>query len=116
MLSVVSALMFPSACVVAPEQQKPEGAATIVAPPPSRLMALTTEADAALKAAEKSVAEARQRRNLWTAAAEHLERAQQAARMLDSDATLKHAREVIALCTLSAQQGSAPLVNWQRQD
>jgi hypothetical protein len=115
-LAVVCAALLPSACVVTPALQKTMAVEPVIAPPPSRPAAITVEADAALKAAEQSVIEARQRRNLWTAAVEHLEQARQAARLLDSEGTLKHAREVVALCALSAQQGSAPLVNWQRQE
>ena len=82
----------------------------VVAPP--KPTALSEEADTTLKAAEQSVTEARIRRALWTAAVEELERARAAAKVLDSDATLRHAREVIALCGLSIAQLSAPPVKW----
>jgi hypothetical protein len=73
---------------------------------------LSAEADAALKAAELSVNEARLKRALWTAAVKQLGLARDAARVFDSATTLSHAREAIALCNLSLQQLSAPPVKW----
>ncbi len=81
----------------------------MLAPKP---IALTEEADAALKAAEQSVIEARIKRALWTAAVEELKKAQVAAKNLDSISTLVHAREVIALCGLSIAQLSSTPVKW----
>ena len=86
--------------VVAPE---------IVIPKP---IALSAEADAALQAAEQSVVEARVKRALWTAAIEELKRARAAAQEMDSIATMRHARESIALCELSIAQLSKPPVKW----
>jgi hypothetical protein len=80
---------------------------------PSKPSAITSDAEAVLKAAEQSVVEARVRRTLWTAASEHLEKAKAAAKKFDSEATIKHAREVIALCELSNQQPSDVPVSWQ---
>ena len=82
-----------------------------VAPLPKSTM-LTEEADAALKAAEQSVTEARIKRALWTSAVEELERARTAAKIFDSVATLQHAREAVALCGLSIVQLLAPPVKW----
>ena len=80
-----------------------------VAPTP---IALSAEADTALQAAEQSVIEARVKRALWTAAVEELKRARAAAKEFDSMATMRHARESIALCELSIAQLSKPPVKW----
>ena len=77
-----------------------------------KLIALSNEADAALQAAEQGVIEARVKRALWTAAVEELKRARAAAQEFDSAATLRHARESIALCELSIAQLSKPPVKW----
>jgi len=79
---------------------------------PVRPTSLTEEAETALRAAEQSVIDARNKRALWTAAVEHLAKAREAAKIFDSSATLTHARETIALCALSLQQLSAPPVKW----
>ena len=79
---------------------------------PAKPTALTEEADAAIKAAEQSVIEARAKRALWTAAVEHLAKAREAAKIFDSGATLLHSKEVLALCALSLRQLSAPPVKW----
>ena len=80
------------------------------APTPPAPIALTEEAETTLKAAEQSVIEARVKRALWTAAVEELDRARTAAKKFDSNATVRHAREVIALCDLSiAQLSRAPV-------
>lgn len=84
----------------------------IAAPVPPRPTVLTEEAETALRAAEQSVSDARARRILWTTAVMQLELARAAAREFDSEATLRHAREAIALCELSVQQLSAPPVKW----
>ncbi len=86
--------------VIAPE---------VVIPKP---IALSAEADAALQAAEQSVVEARVKRALWTAAIDELKRARAAALEFDSIATMRHARESIALCELSIAQLSRPPVKW----
>ena len=78
----------------------------------SKPIALSAEAGAALQAAEQGVIEARVRRALWTTAIEELKRARAAAQELDSIATLRHARESIALCELSIAQLSKPPVKW----
>jgi hypothetical protein len=80
---------------------------------PAAPTALSEEADATLKAAEQSVLEARIKRALWTAAVEELNRARLAAKGFDSVATLRHAREAIALCELSIAQLSKAPVTWQ---
>ena len=85
-------------------------AAVIAIPMPQTPIALTEAAESSLNAAEQSVIEARVKRALWTAAVEELDRARTAARAFDSNATLRHAREVIALCDLSiAQLSKAPV-------
>jgi len=83
--------------------------AVVVVPKP---IALSAEADAALQAAEQGVIEARVKRALWTAAVEELKRARAAAQEFDSIATMRHARESIALCELSIAQLSKPPVKW----
>ena len=75
-------------------------------------VALTAEADSALQAAEQGVIEARIKRTLWTAAVEELNRARVAAKVFDSAATLRHAREAIVLCELSIAQLSKAPVKW----
>jgi hypothetical protein len=72
-------------------------ATPVVTVAPAVPAVLSAEADAALKAAELSVNEARLKRALWTAAVKQLGPARDA-RAFDSAATLSHAREVIALC------------------
>lgn len=74
--------------------------------------ALTVEADNALKAAEQTIIETRVQRAVWTAATEQLDHARAAAKTFNSDLTLKHAREAIALCQLSLQQKQSPPVVW----
>jgi len=97
-------------CATAPP---PSAVATPVVPVATAVpVALSAEADAALKAAELSVSEARLKRALWTAAVKQLSLARDAARTFDSATTLSHAREAIALCNLSLQQLSAPPVKW----
>ncbi|MCY7389348.1 MAG: hypothetical protein LH481_15050 [Burkholderiales bacterium] len=81
----------------------------VIVPKP---VALTAEADTALQAAEQGVIEARVKRALWTAAVNELNRARTAAKEFNSAATLRHAREVIALCELSIAQLSRPPVKW----
>lgn len=97
-------------CVVQ-EPPKIPVAVTVETPPP-KPVALSDDADAALKTAEQSVTEARIKRALWTAAVVELERARSAAKQFDSAATIKHAREVVALCGLSIAQLSAAPVKW----
>jgi hypothetical protein len=84
-----------------------------VAPTPPKPTALTVDAGAMLKAAEQSVVEARVKRSVWTAATEQLAKAKAAAKVFDSEATTKHAREVIALCELSNKQINDAPVAWQ---
>ncbi len=84
--------------------------AVIAIPMPQTPTSLTEAAESSLNAAEQSVIEARVKRALWTAAVEELDRARMAAREFDSNATVRHAREVIALCDLSiAQLSKAPV-------
>ena len=100
-----------SGCITAPVP--PESLPAVIAQPaPAKPSTLSIEADNALKAAEQTVIETRVRRALWTAATEHLESARVAARSLNSDLTLKHAREAIALCQLGLQQKQSPPVIW----
>ncbi len=78
---------------------------------PAAPIALSAEAESTLKAAEQSVIESRIKRAMWNAANEQLALAKRAAKVFDSDATIKYAKEVIALCALSNQQmQSAPVV------
>jgi len=109
--AVISIVISLGGCITAPAPVA--NIPTIIAEPaPGKPTTLSVEADNALKAAEQTVIETRIRRALWTAAAEHLERARAAAKKLDSDLTLKNAREVIALCQLSLQQKQSPPVTW----
>lgn len=104
-----------NACSVAPAQNVAATVAETVAPAPAMkaaTAALSAEADAALKQAEQNVSEARAQRALWIAAAQELDKARAAAKAFDSGATLLHAREASALCTLSLQQKQAPPVSW----
>ncbi len=80
--------------------------------PPPKPTALSAEAEGALKVAEQSVIEARVQRALWSAAVEQLGLARLAAKEFDSGTTLRHAREVVALCNLSTQQKAATPVAW----
>jgi len=104
-------LGFVGGCV-APEPPQAEPVAPVVFVPVARPVELTAEADAALKAAEQSVIEARVKRALWTAAVEQLNKARAAALVFDSAATLEHAKEVVALCALSIKQTALPPVKW----
>ncbi len=100
---------FMNGCAMQEAPKIPVVVPVTLAPKP---VALTVEADAALKAAEQSVLEARIKRALWTAAVEELKRAQAAAKDFDSMATLAHASETIALCGLSVAQLSKAPVKW----
>jgi len=91
----------------APEANPPMRPAIVPKP-----TALSAESASALQAAEQSVSDARAKQALWSTAVTQLELARAAAREFDSEATLKHAREAIALCVLSVQQMSAPPVKW----
>ena len=107
---LIAAAVGISGCATPPP---PLSAPIVVAEPVSaKPTALSVDADNALKAAEQTVIETRVRRALWTAATDQLNRARAAAKILDSDLTLKHAREVIALCQLSLQQKQSPPVTW----
>jgi hypothetical protein len=97
---------------VAPEPPKAQQVAPVVIVPIAKPITLSVEADSALKAAEQSVIEARVKRALWTAAVEQLNKARAAAQILDSSATLAHAKEVVALCALSIKQTALPPVKW----
>jgi hypothetical protein len=105
---VLSVLLVGCAVQEAPKIPAP----VVVEIPQPKPVALSDEADAALKTAEQSVTEARVKRALWTAAVVELERARSAAKIFDSAATIKHAREVVALCGLSIAQLSAAPVKW----
>jgi hypothetical protein len=103
-----------SGCASMFESQKPLPVPVTVVPAalPAAPTSLTAEAASTLKAAEQSVIEARVKRVLWSAAIEQLLEARKAAKVFDSDATLKHAREVIALSELSSKQAQLPPVVW----
>lgn len=96
------------------ESDKPATQPVVVAPvaPPPAPTSLSAEATTTLKAAEQSVIEARVKRVLWSAANEQLLEARKAAKVFDSEATLKYAREVIALCELGTRQAQLPPVAW----
>lgn len=96
------------------DSQKTAPAPIVVAPtaPPPVPTSLSAEADSTLKAAEQSVIEARVKRVLWSAAVEQLQQAKAAAKIFDSDATLKHAKEVIALCEISSKQAQLAPIAW----
>lgn len=102
-----------SGCASIFESQKPAPVpvAVIPAAPPAPT-SLNAEAASTLKAAEQSVIEARVKRVLWSAAIEQLVEARKAAKLFDNDATLRHAKEVIALCELSSKQAQLPPVVW----
>lgn len=115
MRAVASAAIVLTALLVGCAVHEAPKAPVVVVPapaPPPAPVALTDEADSALKAAEQSVTEARIKRALWTAAVLELDRARAAAKTFDSAATLAHAREVIALCGLSIAQLSSAPVKW----
>ena len=103
-----------SGCASIFESQKPAPVPVAVAPttPPPAPTSLNAEASSTLKAAEQSVIDSRVKRVLWSAAIEQLVEARKAAKVFDSDATLRHAREVIALCELSSKQAQLPPVVW----
>ena len=96
------------------DSQKSAPAPIVAAPiaPPPAPTSLNAEATNTLKAAEQSVIEARVKRVLWSAAAMQLIEARKAAKVFDSEATLKHAKEVIALCELSSKQAQIAPVVW----
>lgn len=94
------------------EKPTPVSAAVVPAAPPPAPTSLNTEAASTLKAAEQSVIEARVKRVLWSAAIEQLAEARKAAKVFDSEATLRHAKEVIALCELGSKQAQLPPVAW----
>ncbi len=96
------------------DSQKTEPAPIAVAPaaPPPAPTSLSAEAENTLKTAEQSVIEARVKRVLWSTAVEQLAQAKAAAKIFDSEATLKHAKEVIALCDLSSRQAQLAPVAW----
>jgi hypothetical protein len=101
-----------SSCAVREAVNVPAPVAAVAPAPPPKPTALTAEAAAALLAAEQSVTEARIKRSLWTKAVQHLEQARAAAKIFDSEATLMHAKETIALCELSVAQLKSPPVRW----
>jgi hypothetical protein len=109
-----SAVFFLGGCASLFESEKPAPVPVVVAPavPPPTPTSLNAEAISTLKAAEQSVIEARVKRVLWSAANEQLLEARKAAKVFDSEATLKFAREVIALCELGAKQAQLPPVAW----
>lgn len=103
-----------SGCASLFDSQKLTPAPVVIAPIalPTVPTSLNAEATDTLKAAEQSVIEARVKRVLWSAAAEQLAEARKAAKIFDSEATLKHAKEAIVLCELSSKQAQLPPVAW----
>jgi hypothetical protein len=103
-----------SGCASMFESQKPAPVPVAIVPaaPPPAPTSLNAEAASTLKAAEQSVIEARVKRVLWSAAIEQLTEARKAAKIFDSETTLRHAKEVIALCELSGKQAQLPPVVW----
>lgn len=99
-------------CVMQAPAPTPMPVAVPVVAPPPKPTVLSPEAEEALTAAEQRVIEARVKRSLWIPAVEHLNKAREAAKRFDSDATILHAREVIALCALSIAQLESPPVRW----
>ncbi|MBL8511964.1 MAG: hypothetical protein JNM52_09995 [Betaproteobacteria bacterium] len=113
-LYLAGLLCFLCGCA-SPPPAAPEAPATVIQPPPAPMpmpTSLTEEASALLLVAEQTVTEARIKRSLWTAAEATLELARASARRFDSVATLRHARNVIELCTLSEAQRTATPVKW----
>lgn len=104
-------VLLGAGCALTPPPSPPARAPVVVAPPPPPT-ALTAEAEAALNAAERNVAEARDKRILWSSAMAQLDLARSAAKSFDSATTLARAKEVSALCELAARQTSAPPVKW----
>jgi hypothetical protein len=102
-----------SGCASMFEAQKPAPVPAAVVPAAAPApTSLNAEAASTLKAAEQSVIEARVKRVLWSAAIEQLAEARKTAKIFDSEATLRHAKEVIALCELSGKQAQLPPVAW----
>jgi hypothetical protein len=107
------AAIFMGGCTSIFDSQKTAPAPIVVAPPaPPAPTSLTAEAENTLKTAEQSVIEAKVKRVLWSAAVEQLAQAKAAAKIFDSETTLKHAKEVIALCDLSSKQAQSAPVAW----
>lgn len=100
-------------CALAPFQQPNLGKSAaqtqvVIAAP----TALTEQASHALKVAEISVNNARQTHTLWSRALDQLGKAQSAAKVFDSKATILHAQEVINICFRSTEQAKFPPVLW----
>ena len=114
-LFFVAICIYLNGCISMFDSQKAAPAPIVVAPPapPPAPTSLNAEAESTLKAAEQSVIEARVKRTLWIAAVEQLAVAKMAAKIFDSEVTLKHAKEVIALCELSNRQAQLTPVAWQ---
>ncbi len=103
---------FIGGCAVSDSPHALPATPVLAVVPVARPTALTPEAESTLQAAEQSVIEARIKRSLWTAAVDHLKKARTAAQSFDSAATLEHAKEVVALCSLSIKQLELPPVKW----
>ena len=101
-------------CAFNPFQQQSNPSNLVVKNPtvPSAPTSLTEQAAQTLKMAEVSVQDARQTHTLWSSALQHLGRAQLAAKLFDSQATMQHAQEVINICLRSAAQANSPRVSW----
>jgi hypothetical protein len=100
------------ALVFDPKKVAPDAVAVAAPAPPVLPISLSPEAESALKAAEQSVIEGKIKRTLWSAAVEQLAKAKSAAKIFNSETTLKYAKETIALCELSKQQVQSPAVTW----
>jgi hypothetical protein len=107
---VVGALM--SGCALTELPMPPPNPVVVMSAVPPAPTVLSEAAQTALTAAESSVAHARAKRALWTAAVRELANAHAAAKVFDSDKTIQHAQEAVILCKLSIEQLSAPPVTW----
>ncbi len=110
--TLIGLTQFIGGCAISDSLRVQPAAPAMAATPIVKPTALTPEAEATLQAAEQSVIEARIKRSLWTAAVEQLKKARTAAQAFDSAATLEHAKEVVALCSLSIKQLELPPVKW----
>jgi hypothetical protein len=105
------------AAVAIPQEKTPgqppvwEQRAAIITP--GAALTLSAAASEALASAEQAIAAARQQKALWTRAAEAFVLAQDAAKRMDSDATLRLATEARELANLGIEQKSYPPLKYQ---
>ncbi len=111
-LLIASVVLGIGGCALQGPAPTPAPAPVAAPTPPPKPTALSAEAADTLTAAEQKVIEARVKRSLWIPAVEQLNKAREAAGRFDSEATILHAREAIALCTLSIAQLESPPVRW----